>query len=266
MDCREIRERLLRDGILPVGPEVDAHNRECASCATLSAGGGALAARLAHPESAAVDVDGMFRSLSGQIDAERGLLAWLRSRPTGARRLLIVAAAFPIATFLSFASGLRSDLGIYPQIRMAAVLAVLLGAALWLLVTGTRPLHRHQPSPLASILTALLGVAVGFAVALLPVAHEPSPGAPGTLQCYLGGLVVGLPLLLAAILLRRHASLGGALLFAASAGLTSNLVIQLTCSAVDHAHLVLGHATVGLTYATLVVGLATLHRISSRGE
>ena len=88
MDCREIRERLLRDGIPPVGPEVDAHGDECESCATLLAGGGALAARLTPMDSTTGDVDGILRSLAGQIEAERGVSAWLRSRPTGVRRLL----------------------------------------------------------------------------------------------------------------------------------------------------------------------------------
>ena len=266
MDCREIRERLLRDGAPPVGAEVDAHNSECASCAALSASGGALATTLTHPEVVSVDVDGMFRSLRGQIEAERGVLAWFRSRPTGARRLLLTAASFPIAALLLWRGGLRSDFGVYPQLRMAAILVALLGTAFWLLVTATRPLHRPQPSSLASIVWSLLGVGVGFAIALLPVAHEPTPGAPGTLQCYLAGLVIGLPLLLGAILLRRHASLGAALLFSACAGLTSNLVIQLSCSAVDHTHLVLGHATVGLTYTGFALGLTALLRFSSRNR
>ncbi|MHA4874944.1 hypothetical protein ACX0FC_16395, partial [Enterococcus faecium] len=74
------------------------------------AGGGALAGTLASPAATPADLDGMFRALSDRIETERGSLAWLRSRPTGTRRSLIVAAALPLAALAVATSGLRPDL------------------------------------------------------------------------------------------------------------------------------------------------------------
>jgi hypothetical protein len=56
----------------------------------------------------------------------------------------------------------------------------------------------------------------------------------------------------------RHGSVGSTLCFAACAGLLSNTVILLSCSAVGRAHLVLGHAMVGLTYAAVVMALGAV--------
>ncbi|MBI3726087.1 hypothetical protein HY251_19330 [bacterium] len=265
MDCREIRDQLLL-GKKPSGAEAEAHARACPSCLLLMANEGSLARSLAAPpDPEGPEAERTLQSLERSIEAERGVLGWLRSRPGWLRHVATAASAVPLALSFFLRSGLRPDHAYYPLGRMLAVLAAFAGFALWLIGTATRPLHRRQPSPRAVGLAVFLGIIVAVGIALLPPPEIPDPHAlpgdpvPQAWRCHAVGLLLGAPVLLVALLLRRHATLNGALLFATAAGLVANFLLQLDCCAVDRSHLLSGHASLCITFILLVLGGAWVH-------
>lgn len=211
----------------------------------------------------------LFGSVQQQIAGERGVVAWLRSRPTSLRALLALGlvAMLAIGTALRW---LRPDMAVYPTGRMAMVLASI--ALLTAIGIGLvlRPLQR--PALPAWAGPAMIGAAVLGLLAFyaLPIAHEAHPAslqAPGMAAliararpCVVIGLLLGVAVFFALRALDR----GGArrsLQRAAAAGLCANLVLQLHCPNTAPLHLLLGH------FAVLVVLLVTvlLWPRSSRG-
>lgn len=252
MRCEEIRE-LLERGEDPRGPGVERHLAECAACAELLADdarlGRWLVAADPQPEGRPPD---LFAAVERSIQQDRGLRAWLRSRPTW-WRYVVGAGAAALVVGSSLAKP-RVDLALYPRARLLLELALLVALILFAGGRWLRPLHRPAASPAVSgVLVALAALAPAL-LALLPAAHTAHAmsvaGAgddllPRALACFAYGAVLGIPVALLGLGLGRAQRAGAAALLAVLAGALAGVAaLQLHCPITHPAHLVLGHATI----------------------
>jgi hypothetical protein len=261
MDCAEVRDRLKAQA--PTSPELVAHAAECPACHALIENEGSLARSL---ERAATmpppELEALFRQLDGRLERERGILAWIQTRPTWLLRLLTLLSAVPMAIYLYGNYGFRHDRQFWPVWRMVGIEAAFAVASVGLVWLATRPFHKRQLSPSAIRLLSVAGIFLAFVIAALPLPHLVDPHSlpgdpvPATSLCYIWGLYMGTPVFVAALLLCREATLPRALALATAAGLISNLEIQLECSATARDHMVASHATISLTFAVGVLVLA----------
>jgi len=207
-----------------------------------------------------LDLDALRHDVDALLDEERGFLAELRSRGTGQRIAIVVAAVVLISVGTVLATP-RTDLATYPLGRMIAILValgLLTGMATWRLL---RPLHLPPPSPTSNRLLLLAGLLTPVVVDLIPL-HDHVGGAAGEgmsfvtacLKCFGFGGVTGALVLVVAFMMRRARVDGVAVaaLAGVAAGLTGNLTLQLHCPIIAPAHLLLGHAML-----LLVFGAAT---------
>lgn len=210
------------------------------------------------------DLDALFAGLSGELQRERGLRAWLRARSTGVRVGLVVLCVLLLAAVV-VVGWRRPDYAVYPPARMAISLALV---AAWIALTlrlALRPLHRAPPAPWIAPV-AIAGAVVGvLALSLLPAAHVDHPAslqAPGTaalLRRALPCLATGLAVAAGCYALVRALDRGGtahALLAAACASLVAYMTLKLHCPITAPSHLLAGHASAAL----LGLGLALLFR------
>ncbi len=261
MECREIRDVLVQ-GQKPLGPDVDVHLAACPGCSELLADNGQLGHTLAANQPPALDASALLGGVLGSIEKERGFGAWLRSRGMFVRVVLPLAAVALATVFVIFFK-LRPDVATWSAVPFAGVVALyclLIGAAVAL---ELRPLERRPlPAWLRPALIAL-ALAVPFLLVWIPQAHHVHAYAPpgktfGQLAfgCFAFGTVLALPALALLWAADRvgHRSFRLALLAAAIGGLIGNLVLQFHCPVQDPAHLLVGHATIGLVlgavYAT----------------
>ena len=152
---------------------------------------------------------------------------------------------------------------------MAAGLALLAALVAVTARLFLRPLQAPAPSRFGILGWALLGLAFPLVLHLLPEAHHlvhehpesfEGRGAdfwPRAWRCLAFGTVTALPLLAVLLMTDRRDRIGTArgVLAAATAGLAGNLLLMLHCPLVDRAHLVAGHAGVGVVFL-LVLGIA----------
>jgi hypothetical protein len=199
------------------------------------------------------------QAVAADIAAERGPVAWLRSRSRGARGLVVLAVvAAELALF--WGALLRQDLGQYPPARLALVAggyALILALAAW---TSLRPIYLAEPRRRLRALVAL-AVMAPVAVALLPeLATAPGYQAEGYI-CFAGGLVLSLPALLTCRILDRggHRAGTAAILAAVSAGMVGTLAMQLQCPINESLHLLAAHAPIP---TTLIAGIWLLRRLA----
>ncbi|MBI4950958.1 MAG: hypothetical protein HY908_02920 [Myxococcales bacterium] len=272
MDCAVVRDGLLA-GSLEQSPELEAHLSTCRGCALLVAGGAELgralagaaaaagtpmAAEGARPESLAE----LERRAVCAIRAERGPLAWLRSRPTPLRITLAVALAAGLVGACALFAG-REDLGRLDALELGVVLGgagvTLVAASLRLL----RPLHAPPAAGWTGAALCAMGLAVPTVLALITSrAGAPEDGQPvaamlgAASPCLALGLLGAAPLLALTVALRRTRADGGtvAALGGVAAGLTGYLCLHVHCGATDRAHLLLGHVAV----VALAMGLGLL--------
>jgi hypothetical protein len=213
------------------------------------------------------------------LEAERGLGAWLASRPT-LQRWLFALAGVVVALGVGLAAR-RADLGVYPQLRLALELGLPLALILLTLAAWLRPLYRPPPRVDLRPLWLLLILATPLAQALLPqahAAHAASLAGAGTdlvaraVGCLLWGVIVGLPAGLLALGLGRDGRAARffgrsacffgrySLLAAALGGAAGVLSLQLHCPLTARMHLVVGHAPVPIVAALVAIGVVGLAR------
>ncbi len=265
MDCPELEDTLASGRRL--GPEAEAHIRACEACRSLVEDGGTLAVSLR--ELAAISVPPMATTgLDALLARERGLRGRLRSLPR-IHRVGIAAALVAALAAVVLVAVPRSDLDIYPRLRL--LLAVGGFAVLALLATwhALRPLYLPPAPAWVSWTVFALGLAGPLAWAALPEMPTLTPKIDALspvwmAHCFLLGLVSGGAL----VLLVRGLDRGGragvdmALLGAAFGGLVGNVGLLLLCPINFPLHLVLGHATVpvGLILAVAIATRATRRR------
>lgn len=195
----------------------------------------------------------MLGSVESDLARERGVSAWLRSRPTPVRIALGASLSVLIVTAIGTFNP-RSDIDMVAPWRMAVVmasLAALFGASVWF---GLRPLHR-PPVP-GWVEKGLVGLALAGMVALAFLPLEPMPHDSGewmyAWKCLYSGLIFSFP----AYALIRWLDRGGrrmsALLAAAAAGLSGNAALAMACDNDSVVHLLKGHASVGFVFVAAV--------------
>lgn len=229
----------------------------------------ALAGLQTPHEGPVPDLHGLFGELQQQLEAERGVRAWLRSRSTPTRLAIAGSALLGVAVIV-VTGWLRPDHGVYPLMRMLGVLLVIsalitvdLLLALWPLQRAALPRWLH----VAGTFGALLGLAAIYA---LPAAHEAHPAsvqAPGIAALMKGALRclgVGMVLAVAVYGFLRALDRGGAdraLLAGACSGFAANLALQLHCPITLPTHMLVGHLGVAVLF---VGGLALYARARRR--
>jgi hypothetical protein len=202
----------------------------------------------------------LWRAIADDLAAERGAVAWLRSRGRPFRLALVLAV---VAVELGFYAWilLRPDIAVYPVVRMVVATgayAIVLGAAAWY---ALRPLY--LPAPRRTLRAVLaVGLLTPFALALLP-AVPTSPAAlaeyaplASAYFCLADGSLLALPVLLVVRAIDRQ-GLRAPAAATLCAGLVGVLGLQLQCPVNLPAHLMLGHATLPLV---LLLGIFVIRR------
>jgi hypothetical protein len=254
--CERVRDAFLA-GSVPSDPELLTHAVTCAECSLLLADEGELGQVLAKAGPAAVAPK--WASVGNAVRNESGLRAWIRSRPTRQRLLMVL-----IAALTALVLGGRQPRHDEPNaLMLGAGVLVFLAAALVCAALALGSLGRRLRS------TGKRGaaIAVGF---LLPVgyalAHHTSGAAagqplwPGILSCFGYGTLVVLPLFIMIWLLDRDEkpALLGSVITGIAAGLAANAALSLHCGQEDVAHLLLGHAAIGALLGLVGAAFAAL--------
>ncbi len=271
MDCDDI-QRQIRHGERPEGAGVDRHRAECSGCDALLSDDHAVGEALGRFAKAPLDGPSaeLFSSIESAVAKERGVAAWLRSRPTKTRVLLAFSAVLALAAFNLFASS-RADLAVYPMLRLlveVALFAAVIGSSVSIALDAL-----HAPSRPASHRAGLVvfAVAMPFVLTMLPQAHTLHPAAlqgagadfgKRAIACFVMGIGYALPVLL---LLRgldrgQHRASLTVALAAVGAGAAAQLGMHLHCAITFPTHLLLGHATMTLALLALYFGASRLAR------
>jgi hypothetical protein len=250
VNCVDVREARLRGAVL--SPEAAEHAQRCPICS----------ADADDDADAATGLDELFQGVAAKLRHEKGVTAWLRSRSTPAR--LFVAAAWVSVLVMLFGMGIpRTRFAPIPVDRVAVVLGALAVLAAVLLRVGLRP--AQTPAPGDRSLFAAIGAGLGLPVA---AAFLP-PGAHGfdhyvqytrtqaAIGCFVIGAITGalVVFLLRALDRTAHDSRPASVLAAVTGGIAGNLALELHCPVTSAAHLLVGHATVGMVLV-LLYGLA----------
>jgi hypothetical protein len=198
---------------------------------------------------AGLNLEKMHAELQGKIVQERGFAAWLRSRPTPVRAML-VSFVLGVIVVVTMAFWLRPDFDIYPAAQMQAVLLSISGLIVLQLVLVLWPLQLPA-APQWLMAAAVIGAPIGlFFWYSAPPAHVDQPRSIATegigaliahaVRCLMVGSIVagGFYALL------RGLDRGGTnrlLLMATCGGLAGNLLLQLHCPMTAPMHLVIAH-------------------------
>jgi hypothetical protein len=217
-----------------------------------------------------IDLAALEQAIRGQLEHERGVRAWLRSRSRPARLAMALGfAALVGVAMLLFAH--RGDLPTYPQARMLLELAWFVagtGAAAWL---ALRPIYLPRPSGGVVAAVAAFALAGPIVAALLP--EVPTSAYHRAYHSWraLGCFGIGTATSLLAFVLARALDRGGThgagqlVLAAAAAGLVGNVALQLHCPINYPGHLLLGHATVPLGLVLGALGARLLKVTNGAG-
>lgn len=251
MDCAEVRAALVA-GELPAGPGAAAHLSSCAACALLVEAPG-LARTLAQAERAPVDDVSalLFRTL-GDVEAEHGVAARMRSLSTAARIAIAIAVAV-VVPLVVLAITPRPDLGVVPRGRFALELLLYALPAVAALAVALWPMQRTVSARTRG-LVALCAVLGAACVAALPPLHGGHPAAlvgAGSfarlaIACFVFGTITAAP---AFVILRLLAREGGhvgtkAFVLGLAAALSGSAAVFLHCAITHPPHLWAGHVTV----------------------
>jgi len=248
MDCAEIRESFL-SGAPPPNDVLDAHLAGCSHCRELFEQNAELGRSLASAALAAPVMADFFDQIEARVAKETGLRAWLRSRPSKLRFLVLALSAL-LAVAVGAGLKLRPDIALYPSARLLALLAlysfgVLLAFKRELFLAGPgRPFADHA-------LLALGALGLPFLLAFAPATDQVRvPGLAGAFGCFSYGALLTLPTALLIWALDRddRPSLRTVLLSAAALGLSANLLLELHCPNGELSHVLLGHASLGLAW------------------
>ncbi len=209
----------------------------------------------AGPPPPDLQLEQLWGDIERRVAGERGVRAWLRSRPT-LLRVALVCGALAITAAAHVLWARRSDgLLLSGRLLLAAgsvAVAIVLCARV-ALTPLTRPVPRA--SALASAALLLLPVLAAFLPELRfgAGAHDPAASWTASAGCFAyGGLVVlGMGAALWGV--DRGGAGSGVRLIPAvvCAGLAAHLVLQIHCANDNSTHLLLGHASVGVVWLAL---------------
>ena len=199
-------------------------------------------------------VAGGFRDLAAKVAGDRGVIPWMRSRPTWQREglglsLVAVLAALVVAAIP------RADIGVYPPGRLV-IAVVILGLPLVLAIRGgLRSLHRPPEATWRALAVGAMAILGPIGLALLPPAHLGDPAAVSAsssahMACFGMGALMALPVVTCLTLsARRVGGLAAMLAMGLASGLAANLFLLGHCPITDRSHLLWGHAMLVVAYA-----------------
>jgi hypothetical protein len=239
--CVDVREARLRGA--PLSREASEHALSCPVCSADAVAGGA-------PDEA---LDELFRGIETKLTHERGMVAWLRSRATPVRLFLAVAWIAALAA-LSALGMPRTRYAPVPVERVVLVFSSLALLSAMLLRMGLRPTQAPAPSDRSILAGLAAGLLFPVVAAFLPAGPHPFDHytqytqAQATIGCFVIGAVTAALVVAMLRMLDRsaHDSRLAALLAAVSGSVAGNLALELHCPVTAPAHLLMGHATVGL--------------------
>ncbi len=206
------------------------------------------------PLSPADELEKLLTGTHERIKADRGVLAWLRCRPTSQRFALILLALAGLMA-LTLAGFQRPDFAAYPAPRMAITFSVYLVALALSIGELVRPLYTRGRTELFIVVTGALPLLVAALPAAMRVEDVPSVGHGH--DCIPVGMLAGFLLMLIVRTFDRAPRIGTgpALLLGNTAGLFGNLVLMLHCPIDRPAHLLVTHALLGVALAALFKAL-----------
>jgi hypothetical protein len=266
MTCEAVRDALLA-GRPPADPELAEHAATCTSCRALLEDHGSLGLVLAAPDAEPAQAAPTWSDMALLVEHEVGWRAWLRSRPTPWRRAFGVAG-FALVTALGVRH-LRADFALVPALEIAGLLAAFAVTGIVALRHAVTVKGSARANPARGMLA--LAFAVPFILAFVRTATL-TPNAPNgatfvrqALGCFVYGSLLTAPLVALLWLLDRGApSRTQSLLSAAIAGLAANAALTLHCSLGESAHVLAGHAGIGLGLAAIVWLLGRETKATSR--
>jgi len=252
VDCAEIRNAFL-SGAAPTGDHVREHLTRCVTCRELFAGSAEFGSALAETGNDALRFpEELYARVRADLGKETGLRALVRGQSTG-RRLAIACLAVALSAAFTLAFARRASWPMDALGPFAALLAVLGLGALLCIRDGLAPLSRVRSTGRTLAMSA---AALGFPIVL--AAWAPAEFAGGdrgrvvaqALRCFVFGTAASAPLVMLLWLCDRG-SRGSWRVFlplSAASGLSANLVLGLHCAITEPAHLLLGHATLGVAW------------------
>jgi hypothetical protein len=251
MDCAEIRDAFTRGAVTP-GPEAQAHLAVCPHCRELFERDAELGRSLASEAALLMPFpEELFGELEARMAGETGVRAWLRSRPTKLRFLVVLSSVL-FAVGVGGALKVRPDFEAYPRARLFVLLAVY---SFGIIVAFGKELFlsvwRGALADHLLLLVAALGLP--FLVAFAPATEASRAFGPeGALNCFAFGALLTLPTaaLLWAFDRDDRLSTRTVCLSAAALGLSANLVLELHCANGNFSHVLLGHASLGVAWLT----------------
>ncbi len=270
MNCTDL-EKMARVGELESrrqDVDVVEHLRGCDGCQALYGGDSPLGELLCDAPD--LRFEGQFDELSRAVRAEDSTMTGrLRALPSTQRYGILIAFGL-VLTLLTFLIWRRPDYDTYLAARMQLVVLTLMVVALLTVPESLRPLS-VRPAPMSRLALLAAGLGVPLALAVLPEAphlHEANHGREpvwlGSLPCLGIGLGVAAPVALLWSRLQRGGNTPRLwMLVAALGGLFGNAVLQIHCPVTRSAHLVLGHASVGFTFAGFMLLLWRTGRLRS---
>ncbi len=249
MDYAQIRDSFVKGVPLPEG-QVKAHLDSCPHCRELFEHDAELGRGLAAQASDAVAVpEDFFGQLEQKLARETGLRAWLRSRPSRLRFMLVLLPLLLVV----IAGGVfrqRADFQQYPLARVMLLLSVYFVAIV--LAFGKELSESPRRDPLRDHWGLLaFALAVPFLAAFAPATEASRQAGPeGALGCFSYGALLTLPIaaLLWAFDRDDRPSLRTVCLSAAALGLSGNLLLELHCGNGNAVHVLLGHASLGVAW------------------
>jgi len=251
--CEALRDA-LRAGTSPADAELVSHAASCEACTALLAERASVGRALAA-ETLESGAPLPWSGLETLMKEEVGWRAWVRSRPTPVR-LAFAYGAFALVGSLGLRR-VRPDLELVPGLELGGLLVVFgvtayqaLGPAL---PVAGRPASRPGILALALAVPALAAF-VRTATTLAPAA-DAATFVHQAWSCFGYGALLTAPLLAVLWLMDRGAGSPSRVFYSAAvAGLAANAALTLHCPNASSAHLLVGHATIGLALAA-VAGL-----------
>lgn len=261
MDCSQIRDAFVNGRQLPEDQSAE-HLASCPQCRALFEPDAALGRRLAAQASEALPLNEDFwGQLEQRLERESGPRAWLRSRPSRLRLMLVL---LPLLLVL-IAGGLlrhRADFAHYPFSRVGLLLCIYVLAIA--LALGKELSESPRSNPLRDHFGLLFFALLVPALAAFAPATEVSrlAGPDGALACFGYGALFTLPIAVLLWALDRddRPSFRTVCLSAAALGLASNLLLELHCGNGNPAHVLLGHASLGLAWLAAWAAASVLTR------
>ena len=256
MDCAEIT-REFNSGRVPSGAAVAEHLKWCPHCRELFANAAALGRWLASAKPAVAAAPSL-AVVEASIAEERGLRAYLRSRSSRLR----IGASVAFAALLVAREAARGRL---PEAELTSTRLWLLFAFSALLLVLARltllvPVVAGRSFWFRSVLAAV-GWSLPCLLVFLPdtqVHEESGHFALRSLACFGYGSLIAAPWfgLLWAFDRGTRTDWTVLALAAGATSLLANLVLLMHCPSTQRAHLLAGHASIGLAWFLAVLILA----------